>query len=114
MPSKFCDIKNLKPSDKTTKALEELEKVLQLTKALEALSIFGALYNLFAGKATRVPSAASQAANIKMYDWERLHGAMKGIDTIKRSRVELIIVGAMLDTSGEEKKFWQCMRNTLN
>ncbi len=114
MPSKFCDIKNLKPGDKSTKALEEIEKTLNLTKALEALSLFGTLYNIFAGKATRVPSAASQAANIKMYDWERLHGAMKGIDVIKRNRVEQIIVMAMMDTSGEEKKFWQCMYNTLN
>lgn len=114
MPSKYCEFKNFKPSQKTVDALEQIERKMKLSKALEVFAWAGTLMNLFAGKGTKLPSGGGHAFNIGTYNWEVFAGAIGGIGGIQQHYIMQVVELAIMDTTGEDKKFWRCMKNALN
>ncbi|WP_252724465.1 hypothetical protein [Vibrio hepatarius] len=71
-------------------------------------------FQIFAGRDSyRGVAIASASYNATTYDWNLYHESVMAIAPIKRERLEQIALKASLDTSGEERKFWECVYNAL-
>lgn len=112
MPSNVCEIKNFKPSAKTLEYLEEMREISTFTTALKGFTAAGTLYQLLSGRGLPAKTSMKVAGlNISLYSWDMVANTLSSADVIRTAAFKRIIQFGVLDTSGKDRIFWQCMYN---
>ncbi|WP_306330990.1 hypothetical protein [Vibrio injensis] len=110
----FCNIDGFKPSSRTIDAINEMNNVVKMSSLLEKVMMFVPSFQIFAGRDTYMSAnLVATARNIKTYDWELFAQAVKGVDSIRRARLEQIAYSTADLSMGKEKEFWTCVYNSL-
>lgn len=99
------DIKGLKFSPNSRKALAEIKRKKGLADTLAMALAAGVFINIFAGS-----NALTSSYNIHEADWQEWSMAMRGIPDILRKEIWNIAGLAALDNPfGDENKFWRAL-----
>jgi len=110
----YCKIQGLKPSPRTMEYIEQMNYITDMSTVLERIIKVLPFFQIFAGRDSyKGVAIASASYNATTYDWNLYHESVMAIAPIKRERLEQIALKASLDTSGEERKFWECVYNAL-
>ncbi|WP_333005130.1 hypothetical protein [Vibrio coralliilyticus] len=110
----YCKIQGLKPSPRTMNYIDQMNHNTDMSTVLERIMKSLPFFQIFAGRDSyRGVAIASASYNASTYDWKLYHESVMAIDSIKRERLEQIALKASLETSGEERKFWECVYNAL-
>ncbi|MBP3140813.1 hypothetical protein ACTFQF_06155 [Aliivibrio fischeri] len=110
----YCSIKGFEPSNRTKEYIEQMDHITDMSSVLEKILFAIPFFQIFAGRDSyKGVALASASYNVSTYDWQLYESAVKAIAPIERERLENVAMRAMLDTSGEERKFWECVYNAL-
>lgn len=110
----YCKIQGLKPSPRTMNYIDQMNHITDMSTVLERIMKSLPFFQIFAGRDSyRGVAITSASYNASTYDWMLYHESVMAIDSIKRERLEQIALKASLETSGEERKFWECVYNAL-
>lgn len=110
----FCKIDNLKPSQRTTEYIDQINHIVDMSTVLDKILMAVPFFQIFAGRESyKGVALASASYNATTYDWTLYYEAVASVDSIKRGRLEQIALKASLETHGEERKFWECVYNAL-
>ncbi|BDU41054.1 hypothetical protein [Vibrio nigripulchritudo] len=106
----FCNINGFTPSDKTIRAIDEMNHTIEMTSLLEKIMMIVPLVEIFMNKGV---SMKSTAKNVTKFDWEQFAQSVKGISKLERSTLERIAISTADRTMGKEREFWLCVYNAL-
>ncbi|MEZ8095621.1 hypothetical protein L4D00_10515 [Photobacterium swingsii] len=110
----FCHIQGFKPGIRSLKAIEEMNKVIEMSSLLERIIPLLPFYSIFAGRKTYgVVTVGAAGWQANTYDWDNFRKAMLAIPAIKRRRLENIANMQRLHSKGKEYEFWTCVYNSL-
>lgn len=110
----FCNISGFKPTSRTIDAVNEINNVVKMSSFLEKILMFVPSFQIFVGRDTYLSGTlVATANNINTYDWELFAQAVKGVDSIRRSRLEQIAYSTAGLSTGKEREFWVCVYNAL-
>ncbi|RKR63722.1 hypothetical protein C7387_0385 [Yokenella regensburgei] len=110
MSTPFCPLNNFTPSPQTIAALQEIEQITRTANLLDILISACPLFQIFAGRGSYTGLATGAGTfNIATYDWDTLQRAFSSVQNLKTERLDQIIHDTLSISSGEDKKFWECM-----
>ncbi|EFP95118.1 hypothetical protein [Vibrio caribbeanicus] len=110
----YCKIQGLKPSPRTMAYIEQMNHITDMSTILDRIMKVIPFFQIFAGRGSyKGLSLASASYNVETYNWNLYHDTVMAIEPVKRERLEQIALSATLNTSGEERKFWECVYNAL-
>lgn len=114
MKGVFCNIDSFEPSSRTIDAIEEMNRVINMSSLLEKILMAVPAFQIFAGRNTYTSvTLGATARNIKTYDWELFAQSVKSVDSIRRARLEQIAYSTASLSMGKERDFWGCVYNAL-
>lgn len=110
----FCQIKGFKPGVRTKEGIERINNIIDMSSVLESFVISIPIFQVFSGRETLpLISYASIGYNVETYEWQLFADSVKGINSIKRRRLENIADEIALYSTGKEYEFWRCISNAF-
>ncbi|MDO6706768.1 hypothetical protein [Photobacterium sp. 1_MG-2023] len=110
----FCEVKDFKPSPRTLELIDQMNHIQDMSSVLQNILSAAPSFQILMGRNTYAYATAGGIVyNTATYDWNLLEEAFKGIGKIKRDRLTTTAGFGMIDTHGEERKFWECVYNAL-
>ncbi|MFW7523447.1 hypothetical protein ACODM8_04805 [Vibrio ostreicida] len=114
MARDFCNVSGFKPSATTKDAIDEINNIEEMSNLLTLIIASIPFFQIFAGRKTYTTfSNTNLIVQVGRYDWELFADTVGAIPEIKRQRIGQVAGLAELNTSGEERKFWRCVRNAV-
>lgn len=112
----YCEVKVFTPSRDTKAAIKEMNRISNLSTLLERILIFVPFFQIFVGpshRAAPILPAATSTYQLSIQDWKLFADSVRAIGHIKRRQLEKIAFGVADNTTGDERKFWECVYNAL-
>ncbi|MEF1257191.1 hypothetical protein [Vibrio sp. M260112] len=114
MKGNFCNIKGFKPSQRTMRAIRDMNDVIEMAGYLDKIIPLIPFYHIFAGRKSYTGVAITAAGwNASTYEWRTFNEAMMAIPKIKREALEKIAHRESLTATGKDYEFWTCVYNSL-
>lgn len=110
----FCHVDAFEPSQRTKLAIDEMNRIINMSDLLTTIIAAVPFFQIFAGRQSYLGVATTNASyQISTYDWKMFQDALQGVQGIKRKKLNAIAVTNAYLTTGEEKKFWRCVENAF-
>jgi hypothetical protein len=110
----YCNVGMFEPSSRTNDAIAEMNRIIDMANLLERILMVVPFFQMFAGrKSFAGVSTASAGYQVSTSDWNTFSDAIKGVEGIKRKKLEQVAFTASYSSIGEERKFWECVYNAL-
>ncbi|NOH73436.1 hypothetical protein F0225_19180 [Vibrio pectenicida] len=114
MKGKYCDVPGFVPGKDTLEAIEEMNRVTDMSALLSKALYATPFYSIFVGRGTyKAVEMGSMAYNLQDYDFKMFSDAVKGVGLIKQRRLENIANRMQTLSTGKESEFWRCVYNAL-
>ncbi len=104
----YCDISNLKLSEKSRRAVSDIKSFMDSGNLLSGSLAATPFYVIF-GTPSMTKNAFDTLATIREHDWITFGNAMAGASQFTRSQIFRIAYEQEIYTYGEERKFWNCV-----
>ncbi len=104
------DIKGLELDHSSREALNEIDRISELSRILSSVMGYGTLLNIIAGKGGFV----SGSYNLSSTDFSALSKALSAISKIQRARIQQIARYQLAIHWGKEGLFWEAVYNGCN
>jgi hypothetical protein len=110
----YCNIEHFEPTSRTVDAIAEMNRIIQMSSLLERIIMAVPFFQIFAGRQSFYGvSTASAGYQITTSDWNTFADAVKGVNNIEKERLRYVATITELSAMGEERKFWECVRNAI-
>ncbi|MDR9828272.1 hypothetical protein RCJ22_22010 [Vibrio sp. FNV 38] len=114
MKGVYCDVPGFVPGRDTIEAIEEMNRVTDMSALLGKGLYATPFYSIFAGRGTyKAVEMSAMAYNLQGYDFKMFSDALQSVGLIKRRRLENIADRMQTFSTGKESEFWRCIYNAL-
>ncbi|ODQ00893.1 MULTISPECIES: hypothetical protein [unclassified Salinivibrio] len=110
----YCSIEGFEPTSKTTDAVNQMNKVVDMSSLLENVLMAAPSFSIFAGRDTYLSANMGAISyNLVGYNWKLFSEAVVGVSAIRRAKLEQIAASTADISMGKEREFWICVYNSL-